>query len=182
MRVVAFVRNVNQGQRGHPSTDQLLAAFAAAGLDAAVAYRSNGTVVFEQPDVRDPAEDIALALAELTGLDREVFTLAVDQLAAIVAPHRQSSDLSRRELTVHRGVLDIGDAAAVATATRGRCNFLASGPGWVVTANERDGESNATPVIERVTGGPATSRGLSTVVGVVERFAPEPPRTPAIGN
>jgi uncharacterized protein (DUF1697 family) len=44
---VALLRNVNVGQRGHPSTDDLLSAFAAAGATHAVSFQSNGTPLVE---------------------------------------------------------------------------------------------------------------------------------------
>ncbi|HWR85528.1 MAG TPA: hypothetical protein VN200_06005 [Rhodoglobus sp.] len=44
---VAFFRNVNQGQRGHPATAELVSAF---GDVEAVPFRSNGTLVFDAHD------------------------------------------------------------------------------------------------------------------------------------
>ncbi|MCR2763794.1 hypothetical protein NQ152_09770 [Microbacterium sp. zg.B48] len=41
------MRNVNQGQRGHPSTDAILAGFADAGCPDAVTFQSNGTILFD---------------------------------------------------------------------------------------------------------------------------------------
>ena len=53
---VAFLRNVNQGQRGHPSTDDILAAFADAGVDDALAFQTNGTIVFTCDDPQTTVE------------------------------------------------------------------------------------------------------------------------------
>ena len=50
MKVVAFVRNINVGQKGFPSRAQLLEAFSAAGARSAVSFQSNGTVVAEVED------------------------------------------------------------------------------------------------------------------------------------
>ena len=36
--------------------------------------------------------------------------------------------------------------------------------------NDVERQSNGTPVVERITGGPATSRSLATLRKVVERF------------
>ena len=44
MRCVAFLRNVNQGQRGHPSTADIIAGFADAGCPDVELFQSNGTV------------------------------------------------------------------------------------------------------------------------------------------
>jgi Protein of unknown function (DUF1697) len=45
-RHVAFFRNLNVGQRGSPTRDQLLAAFTTAGARDVVSFQANGTVVF----------------------------------------------------------------------------------------------------------------------------------------
>ncbi|MCW3493121.1 DUF1697 domain-containing protein [Microbacterium sp. SSM24] len=225
---VAFFRNVNQGQRGHPTTADLLGALADAGFTEAVTFQSNGTVVFSDAapssavtleraardaaaDPADPANpgdpavssdsaglrysaaardaaadpadpraavdpravsDVRNALNARTGIEREVFVMLLQEIVDIVAAYSLADDAARRELTLHRGgVVDIGDPSVVTEAARRRCRLLACGPGWTLASNERDRESNATPVVEHLTGGPATSRGLSTLVRLVERFA-----------
>lgn len=171
VRSVAFVRNVNQGQRGHPSTADVLGAFADVGVEAAVVFQSNGTVVFSGSPSTVLAGDVSEALIRRTGLEREVFVLPMDELVRVVDEHGVAPDAARRELTLHGGgVLGVSDELTVSTASHRRCVVLAAGPGWAVTANERDRESNATPVIERLTGGPATSRGMPTLTRLVERF------------
>lgn len=168
MRHVAFVRDLNQGQRGHPTTADLLAAFAAAGCREPQAFRSNGTVVFDG----DPAaaQDALGLLAARTGTERDVFTLPLDAVAAVVAEHGDRPDTGRRELTLHAPVTIALDEHAAQEAARRRCRILQTGPGWAVTVNERDRESNATPVLERITGAPASSRGLPTLTRLVDRF------------
>lgn len=179
MRFVAFVRNLNQGQRGHSSTSDLVAAFARAGYAEAVTFQSNGTVVFE-----DASADHALAgvqraqreLAEGSGVEREIFVIPLDKIVAITEAHALAPDAARRELTLHVGnMIDVDDPAVVSEAAHRRCRVLAAGEGWAISTNERDRESNATPVIERLTGAPATSRGLSTLVRLVDRFASDSP-------
>lgn len=168
MRHVAFVRNLNQGQRGHVSTADLAAAFLNAGCHDPAPFQSNGTLVFGG----DPAlaHDAMDALAARTGVEREVFTLALDELRDIVTRHGDASDSGRRELTLHGGDALVLDAHTEREAARRRCRILDSGAGWIVTLNERDRESNATPVIERLTGRPATSRGLPTLTRLISRF------------
>lgn len=168
MRHVAFVRNLNQGQRGHVSTADLVAAFLDAGCHDPVPFQSNGTVVFGG----DPAlaHDAMDALAARTGVEREVFTRALDELRDIATRHGDAPDSGRRELTLHGGHALVLDAQTEHEAARRRCRVLDSGSGWVVTLNERDRESNATPVIERLTGHPATSRGLPTLSRLIARF------------
>jgi uncharacterized protein (DUF1697 family) len=169
---VAFLRNVNQGQRGHPSTSDLLAAFADAGCPDAVAFQSNGTVVFSDAAPDRVAAAAQAALAARTGLEREVFTMPLAQVAALVDAEAAASDTSRRELTLHGGgLIEIEDPSVIGAAARRRCRLVAAGPGWTIARNERDRESNGTPTVEHLTGGPATSRGLPTLIRLVDRFA-----------
>ncbi|MBB3156934.1 uncharacterized protein (DUF1697 family) [Microbacterium proteolyticum] len=167
MRHVAFVRNLNQGQRGHASTADLDAAFVDAGCQDVLPFQSNGTIVFSGEAVL--AADAMSALTARTGVEREVFTLVWENLADIVDVHRHAEDAARRELTLHAPVRIALDGRSESEAARRRCRLLQTDVGWTVTANERDRESNATPVIERLTGTPATSRGLPTLARLVDR-------------
>ena len=169
MRRVAFVRNLNQGQRGQPSSSDLLAAFHDAGCLDPTTFRSNGTVVF---DGEVSAGDVEDALAARTGAGRDVFVVGLDRIGAVVAVHGGALDAGRRELTLHAPVTLRLDEGAVREAARRRCRILQVGPGWAVTVNDRDHESNATPVVERLTGAPASSRGIPTLARLVERFRP----------
>ncbi|WP_374315875.1 hypothetical protein [Microbacterium sp.] len=202
---MAFFRNVNQGQRGHPFTADLLAAFTDAGFPDAVPFQSNGTVIFHSgapagtpapagvpararaparasdsarasdradPDLDGILEDVRAALTARCGVDREVFGMPLRQVVELVDVHATAPDAARRELTLHRGgIVDLDDPVAVEEAARRRCRLVATGAGWTIAINERDRESNATPVLGHLTGGPATSRGLPTLIRLVERFA-----------
>lgn len=169
MRHVALIRNLNQGQRGHASTADLVNAFADAGCRNPTPFQSNGTVVFEGE--ASLAAEAMSALAARTGVTREVFVLAFDELADITAAHRHADDAMRRELTAHAQMTITLDEAVAREAARRRCAILETGAGWTITLNERDRESNATPVIEHLTGAPATSRGISTLARLVDRFS-----------
>ena len=172
MRHVAFLRNVNQGQRGHPSTAAILAAFADAGCADAVAFQSNGTIVFESNYPQAVVSDAASALAARSGLERAGFWMLLADVAAIVDAHTVEPDSARRELTLHAGgTIDLDDAEVVRVAAHRRCEIVDAGEGWIVSINEHDRESNATPVAERLTGLPATSRSLATLGRLVDRFA-----------
>ncbi|MHC2998143.1 DUF1697 domain-containing protein [Microbacterium sp. HJ5] len=168
---VAFVRNLNQGQRGHPLTRDLLDAFEDAGCRDPACFQSNGTVVFAADDPGTAVVDAMQALAARSGVERETFAMALEQVAAIVEAHAGAADADRRELTLHAGgIIDRSDPDVVGEAARRRCVIVDAGPGWVVSSNERPRESNATPVVERLTGSPATSRGLPTLVRLIGRF------------
>lgn len=172
MRQVAFFRNVNQGQRGHPATADLLAAFADAGCTTAVPFQSNGTVVFDSPHPEIVVSDAAMALAARSGHERQGFGMPLATLARIVDGHTGEADVARRELTLHSGgTIDPDDPGVIGEAAHRRCLIVDSGDGWVVSVNERDRESNATPVVERITGLAATSRGMPTLARLVDRFA-----------
>lgn len=165
---VAFVRNLNQGQRGHVSTTDLVAAFRDAGCHDVSPFQSNGTIVFSGEAVL--AADAVRALAARTGVECEVFTLVWEDLAGIVEAHRHAEDAARRELTLHAPVHIALDGHSESEAARRRCRLLQAEVGWTVAVNERDRESNATPVIEGLTGAPATSRGLPTLIRLIDRL------------
>jgi uncharacterized protein (DUF1697 family) len=172
VRHIAFLRNVNQGQRGHPSTADIVAAFADAGADDPVAFQSNGTVVFGADHPQIVLAAATAALAAHSGAERDGFWMPLPQVTAVVEAHAAEPDAARRELTLHGGgMIDRDDPETERVAAHRRCEIVDAGDGWIVSVNERDRESNATPVAERLTGGPATSRGMPTLVRLVERFA-----------
>lgn len=170
VRHVAFLRNVNQGQRGHPSSAEIIAAFTVAGCPDARTFRSNGTVVFGSDEPQGVAEDAAAALAAL-GFERQVFLMPLEEVARIARRHESSADVNRMEFTLHRGgIVEIGDPSVEHVAAHRRVRFLEAGDGWLVCLNERDREGNATPVAERVTQGPATSRAMTTIARLAVRL------------
>jgi uncharacterized protein (DUF1697 family) len=172
VRSVAFLRNVNQGQRGHPSTTEIADAFAAAGADEIELFQSNGTVLFAADDPEVVLDRAVAALAAASGHEREAYGMPLAELARIVDAHAAAVDAGRRELTLHGGgTIDLDAPDVVAQAARVRCVIVDAGPGWIVSTNERDRESNATPLAQRLTGTPATSRGLPTLVRLVDRHA-----------
>jgi uncharacterized protein (DUF1697 family) len=169
---VAFIRNVNQGQGGHPSTADLVGAFVDAGCPDAVAFQSNGTIVFETDDPDAAIADALAALEARSGIAREGFGMPLSDLARIVEAHAGEPEGHRRELTLHTGgVIAASDPDVMREAAHRRCRVVDAGPGWAVLLNERDRESNGTPVVERLTGARATSRGIPTLTRLVDRFA-----------
>jgi len=171
VQAVGFLRNVNQGQRGHPTTADILAAFADAGAPDAVTFQSNGTVVFDATDPAEVVRDAAQALEARTGLRRAACALPLSEVARIVDAHAAQPDADRREVSFHAGErIDLDDPTLTGIAAQRRCRVVDAGDGWAVSVNDRRGEGNATPTIEEVTGRPATSRGLPTLVRLVARF------------
>ncbi|MDX2026772.1 DUF1697 domain-containing protein [Microcella sp.] len=170
---VALLRNVNVGQRGHPSTDDLLSAFAAAGAPDALSFQSNGTIVYtaRAAEAESLAQDAVAALARAAGHEREVVTASLASLRPLVDEHGSALDARRRELTLHGGpALEPDSVALLEAERRAHCTVLDSAPGWVVTLNLRDRQSNGTPLVEHVLGIPATSRGLPTLARLFEKL------------
>jgi uncharacterized protein (DUF1697 family) len=165
------MRNVNQGQRGHPSTDDILAGFADAGCRDAVTFQSNGTVLVEADDPDELVDAASAAIAARSGHERDIFWISLDDLTAVAEKHRGVRDPRRFEFTLHGGgTIDIDDRDVVAEAHRHRCEIIDSGRAWALVRNKVEGEGHATPVLERLTGGLATSRGLPTILRLVDRF------------
>jgi hypothetical protein len=166
-RHVAFFRNLNLGQRGSPTRDQLLAAFAAAGAADVSSFQVNGTVVFGSSA---PVRVVAAACSQVsrqTGWDD-------------IAPVRPA----RWVLDLVDATRDVGDHAEVSFYDL-RSDFPASPP-WrpesgrvtVVRADRRHAvsvddlprTSYATPALESLLGLRVTSRGLSTIQRLAERL------------
>jgi len=173
MRCVAFMRNVNQGQRGHPSTGDILAGFADAGCPDIRTFQSNGTILFDADRPAGVVEQAADAIAARSGHEREILWIALSDLTAVVDEHGTTREPRRFEFTLHRGgTIDAHDPDVVRRAAERRCSIVDVGPGWALVRNEVEGEGHATPVLESLTGERATSRGLPTLVRLVSRFGP----------
>ena len=169
MQHIAFFRNVNQGQRGHPSTEDLLAAVHSAGGSDAFAFRSNGTVVLKAESGNDVQSRLRMDAAGPLA-DRMVFVRPASLLEQF-GPHGGSPAFGRLEVTVFDPEVQLNDVAAIESASRrGRCEIVAHGEGWALVLNHVDRQSNGTPVVEKITGRAATSRGLPTLLALAERL------------
>ena len=135
-------------------------------------FQSNGTVVIDADDPGHLVESVVMSLGERTGSERDAFWIPLDDIVTLVDRHGPASDSHRCEFTLHGGgTVDLEAPAVIREAATRRCVIIDAGSGWTLTRNQRDGDGNATPVIERLTGGPASSRGLSTLIRLVDRFA-----------
>ena len=108
MRCVALMRNVNQGQRGHPSTAAILAGFADIGCPDAKTFQSDATTLFDtrSPDTVPPG----LRLRSNEGgwsCETTVVAPSAGQLITCSAPGglyriaRQRCELGPREVDHH---------------------------------------------------------------------------------
>jgi uncharacterized protein (DUF1697 family) len=171
MRCVALMRNVNQGQRGHPATADILNGFADAGCPDAQTFQSNGTIVFDSDAPSAVVEQAADAIAMRSGYDREILWIPLSELAAAVDQHGGTPEPGRFEFTLYSGAnIDPHDARVMSRAREHRCSIVDAGKGWALVRNQVEGEGHGTPVLESLTGRRATSRGLPTVLRLVARF------------
>ena len=171
MRCVAFLRNVNQGQRGHPSTADIVAGFADAGCSDVETFQSNGTVIFDADDPAEAVASAAEAIAARSGHERDILWMPLTDLVAIADAHAATPDPHGHEFTLYRGGVVDGEAReARELLGKAGCEIVDAGPGWALVRNDVDGQGNATPLIERLTGDRATSRGLPTLLRLVSRF------------
>ncbi|NYE19425.1 DUF1697 domain-containing protein [Microbacterium immunditiarum] len=172
MRCVAFMRNVNQGQHGHPSSDDIRAGFADAGCPDAVTFQSNGTILFESDAAAKVIAKAEASIAARSGYAREIYWTPLDTLVEVASRYGAVRDPRRFEFALHGGgTIDTNDADATAEADRNRCELVDSGRGWALVRNKIEGEGHATPTIESITGTRASARGLPTVERFVARFA-----------
>jgi hypothetical protein len=163
---VAFFRNLNLGQPGSPTRDQLMAAFAHARATDVSSFQSNGTVVFR-----------ASAPARTTDLVRTYLVAHTEWHD--VSPVRPWAWL----LDVVGASTDVGDQAEVSMydaradfpeplpwrPARGRVTVVRADRRHAVSVNDLPRTSYATPVLEALLGVAVTSRGLSTLQRLVER-------------
>ena len=159
---VAFFRNLNQGQRGSPSSQALADALRDAGADRVTLVRGNGTAVFTADDPVATAQRAAGALSPWA--DR-VFVREGDWILRLLGGIDPASD-PRTELTLFDH-MEFGTAPPI----RGTgCTIVAAGEGFALVENDEERRSNGTAAVERLLGTPATSRGISTLRRVVSHL------------
>ncbi len=166
-RHVAFFRNLNLGQRGSPTRDQLLAAFEDARATDVTSFQVNGTVVFR-------------ASAPVHTMDVVRSYLFVQTEWHDVAPVRPA----RWVLDLVAASTDVGDRAEVSLydlradfpeplpwrPSRGRLTVVRADRRHAVSVNDVPHTSYATPALESLLGRPVTSRGLSTMQRLADRL------------
>jgi uncharacterized protein (DUF1697 family) len=166
-RHVALFRNLNLGQRGSPTKDQLLGAFDAAGATGVTSVRVNGTVVFASSS---PART----------RDRVCSWLSKHSDWSDVAPVRSArwvldlaDDLEgvegNAEVAFFDGRHDFPEALPWRPAT-GRLTVVRADRRHAIVVDDEPRTSYATPVLERLLGLRVTSRGAATVVSVADRL------------
>lgn len=160
MTSVAFFRNLNQGQRGHPTAAQLVDAFVRCGAVDVRPVRSNGTVIFEAEDAQRCLDEALALLDGVSAWGDVAFTREGDWLAA------RASELPAGIVPalVELSLLDDGRTLSAPMPMRGKgCAVVVAGPGYAITVNDTPGTSQATPTLEKALATPVTSRSASTL-------------------
>jgi uncharacterized protein (DUF1697 family) len=166
-RHVAFFRNLNLGQRGSPTRDQLLAAFADAHATEVSPFQANGTVVYRASEATRVVDLVCASLS------REVGWLDI-------APVRRATWV--RDLVDHVG--DVGEHAEISLyddtrdfpeplpwrPASGRVTVVQADRMHAVAMNDEPRTSFATPALEALLGIKVTSRGLATMRKLAERL------------
>lgn len=183
MKVVAFIRNLNVGQKGFPSRGQLLAAFLAAGAHNAVSFQSNGTVVAEVEEgvrlelLRDGAGEYlraecgfgeAIFVRELAAIRAAVDE---DPYAGIGAAGIDSTEYPHRYVSYYEYAGDLAGVFPLESAKGDCLVFRGTGQEAYSVAKEIRGVSGyPTPLLEKRLQVPATTRSWATLVRLVGRF------------
>lgn len=167
-RHVAFFRNLNLGQRGSPTTQQVLDAFAEAGATGVSSVRVNGTVVFSSSS---PARTRDLVCSLLIGRSGW-YDVAVVRSARWVRD--LAEDLAEVTGNAEASFYDCRHDFPEALPWRpavGRLTVVRADRRHAISVNDEPRRSNATPALERLLGLRVTSRGAETVLAVAERLA-----------
>ena len=170
---VAFFRNLNLGQGWAPTRPQLEDAFTAVGAGGADSVQTNGTVVFDHPAPVRAAAEVGTRLRALTGYGDVVVVRRASWLLDLL---RRADDLALPDdVPVEVAFFDARRPFPLDppwTSPDGRLRVHAGDHRHAVsTFHDASGRgSNATVVLEEVTGVRATSRGLATVRRVGTRI------------
>lgn len=167
---VGFGRSIMHGRDG--VTAALLRGEARrAGADASVTYHSTGNVIFRAEDGRAVCEHLTRVLGPLVKRDTTVLHRTAGDIAALVHadPFAAAPSDAAEFVVVFASVpLDPGEVRSVLPTGLG----LLDVPGAADAAFWRGASAgpHPHPVIERLTGAPATARSISTVEGVAGRL------------
>jgi uncharacterized protein (DUF1697 family) len=165
-RHVAFFRNLNHGQRGSPTREQLLAAFAAAHATEVTPYQVNGTVIFRASEPTRVVDRVRTSLSEAGWSDIAPVRRAswvrnlVDQLPEVG---------DNAEISFYDSRRDFPEPLPWRPAS-GRVTVVQADRLHAVSMNDEPRTSYATPALEALLGVRVTSRALSTMRRLAERL------------
>ena len=114
MRVVAFLRGINVGNR-RPKKDELVAAVAGPEFTEVSTYQASGNLLFESTLTPADAEPLLEdRLAATLGYEVACFVRSVDELRAMLDAVPEPDEGAKHEIIFYR--TDPGDAARAALA------------------------------------------------------------------
>jgi uncharacterized protein (DUF1697 family) len=165
---VAFFRNLNVGQRGSPTTAQIVEAFTRAGATDVTSVRSNGTVLFRSTAPARTRDRVCSSLIRHT--DWCDVAPVRDAPWVLALAERLRTLEGNAEVAVFDARRDFPQAlpwrpegARVTVVEADRRHALA--------VDDEPRTSYATPVLERLLGVPVTSRGAATLLRVADLLA-----------
>jgi hypothetical protein len=164
---VAFFRNLNLGQRGSPTRDQVLAAFEEAGATDVWSFQVNGTVAFRATAPVRTVGAVCSWLSGRTGWHDVAPVRTARWVLDLVDETRDVGD--RSEVSFFDSRSDF-PASLPWRPDGGRVTVVRADRRHAVSVNDLPRTSYATPALESLLGLRVTSRGLSTMQRLAERL------------
>ncbi|MFM6849045.1 MAG: DUF1697 domain-containing protein [Terrabacter sp.] len=165
---VAFFRNLNLGQPRSPSRVELVAAFEAEGATDVLSHQSNGTLAFSAPAGADPvslASSVANRLGPTCSYADVVLVRSLGWLRGL-----DLADLPNGcELTLFDGPAPFPEPLPWTPAPE--ATVLRADGLHAIVHNHAERRSLGTRVLETRLGVPATSRGVGTVLRLLDRLS-----------
>lgn len=179
MKFAAFFRNVNLGQPGSPTRDQIETAFLQAGAGDAASLLSNGTLVFTDTSLqaaRLRSKRAGEILTRACGLDEPAFVCSLRRLANFVAedPFGEFKDPTIQERCISFFEPATGRKASPALESEsGNCVIfrLEAGVAFSVTYEIASRTGYPAPVLEKALNTPVTTRSWTTILRLVAKHA-----------
>ena len=177
MKVVAFYRNVNLGQRGSPTRAELEGALAEAGASHPQSFQTNGTAVFEAGSLREARAIEARAGAIMRaacGLKEPAFTIEFEPLARLVAeaPFAGAGEATELAATFMADE-SLARLSAPFASPQGDVAVIRVTPFVALSVCRRQGTGPGypTPFFEKLLGAPVTTRGWGTIERLAARHS-----------
>jgi uncharacterized protein (DUF1697 family) len=179
VRLVAFFRNLNLGQRLAPSRVDLEQAFLEAGAGSATSFQTNGTVIFDARSLRSGLKVVRLACEQFerhNGFAEPAFVRTWDYLTALVAREpfaaQRDPQAHAHAVTFLHAEADLGGELPMQDA-RGDLKVVEYTEGEILCAAYKRGNMVGNPNVfaERTFGLPATTRVWGTVERLVRKGA-----------
>jgi uncharacterized protein (DUF1697 family) len=167
---VGFVRSIMHGRDG-VTADVLRDEARRAGADTVATYHSTGNVIFRAEDGAAVCEHLTRVLSPLVERDTTVVHRTAGDVAALVrADPFAAAPLNAAELIVvfSSVPLDTDEIRSVLPKGLGLLDVHSAADAAFWRADRAGPHPH--PVIERLTGAPATARSISTIEGVDSRL------------